>query len=345
MTMTMKSNMSINKYNLSDFEVLSFTGFDFVIPQETIHLIATLSMEVGSPTYIKTPIFQKKDNSNNSFVASSKIAPKKKRTGKNMEITNDDWESIRSFQVTSIEHNVGVDGQIDKIRSCLNKLTDKSYLDMRGQIMEILNQLVSENTDSSEMERIGNTIFEIASNNKFYSKLYADLYSDLIKEYPVMEEIFQNNYKTYMQLFTNIEHVDAEKDYNQFCLNNKRNENRKAISSFFVNLALNGIIELQEILLISKRLMEMVLSFMTQENKKNEVDELTENIFILYNKDIIHLYKTTNQDDFETSETFQIDIKTGLRGPISSAIKVLAGTKVKTQPSLSSKSIFKFMDM
>ena len=49
------------KYNLEDFHKISFHGFNFTIPEHTINLISSLAMEVGSPTYIKTPVFQKKD--------------------------------------------------------------------------------------------------------------------------------------------------------------------------------------------------------------------------------------------------------------------------------------------
>ena len=47
------------KYTLDDFKNIRFNGFDFVLPEDTITLISNLSLEVGSPTYVKTPIFQK----------------------------------------------------------------------------------------------------------------------------------------------------------------------------------------------------------------------------------------------------------------------------------------------
>ena len=94
------------KYKLIDFETITFNGFDFSIPEETVQLISMLSMEVGSPTYIKTPVFQKKDNTNNVFVPSSAKQQtsitqptRKRRNGKSSDVTNDDWETIRSFHI------------------------------------------------------------------------------------------------------------------------------------------------------------------------------------------------------------------------------------------------------
>ena len=333
------------KYKLIDFETITFNGFDFSIPEETVQLISMLSMEVGSPTYIKTPVFQKKDNTNNVFVPSSAKQQtsitqptRKRRNGKSSDVTNDDWETIRSFQVTNIEQHIGVDAEMDKIRNCLNKLTDKTFTDMKTQIIDILNSL--EHISTEEMTRIGNIIFEIASNNKFYSKLYADIYTELIRSFDIMEQIFQVNYNTYLLLFDNIEYVDSEKDYNKFCIINKQNESRRAISTFFINLSLNGIIDSKNILSILKNLLENVLTRIKQENNKNEVDELTENIAILYNKNIIQLFEKHYQTSISDCADLYVNGDT-----IVQTIKKLSEIKVKCYPSMSSKTIFKFMDM
>ena len=336
----------MKKYKLIDFETITFNGFDFSIPEETVQLISMLSMEVGSPTYIKTPVFQKKDNTNNVFVPSSakqqtsitQQPTRKRRGGKNSDVTNDDWETIRSFQVTNIEQHIGVDAEMDKIRNCLNKLTDKTFTDMKTQIIDILNSL--EHISAEEMTRIGNIIFEIASNNKFYSKLYADIYTELIRSFDIMEQIFQVNYNTYLLLFDNIEYMDSEKDYNKFCIINKQNESRRAISTFFINLSLNGIIDSKNILSILKNLLETVLTKIKQENNKNEVDELTENIAILYNKNIIQLFEKNYQTSINDCTDLYINGDT-----IVQTIKKLSEIKVKCYPSMSSKTIFKFMDM
>ena len=51
--------MTTIKYTLQDFERIKFEGFDFNIPSETLALITDLASHVGSPNYIKTPIFKK----------------------------------------------------------------------------------------------------------------------------------------------------------------------------------------------------------------------------------------------------------------------------------------------
>ena len=48
-------------YTLTDFANVRMNGFDIVLPEDTMIIISELSQQVGSPTYIRTPNFQKKD--------------------------------------------------------------------------------------------------------------------------------------------------------------------------------------------------------------------------------------------------------------------------------------------
>jgi hypothetical protein len=325
------------RYTLEEFNQISFDGFDFKLPEETLNIISNLALKVGSPSYVKTPVFQKRDNSLKTQSASATSNKdvsifKKKRGNKSMEIINDDdWESLRTFQATKIEQKVGLDAKIDVIRSYLNKLTDKNYLDLRNNIVETVEQIVSDSSNHEELTRIGTNIFEIASTNRFYSKIYADLYSDLISKYEIMREIFQKSFGEFLETFNNIEYVEPSVDYDRFCKINKDNEKRKALSSFFINLMVNKIIEKEKIICLMKNLMEQVSKFITVENKKNEVDELTENIIILYKKELF------SEEDLEDVE---IDSLT-----ISEFIEKIANSKAKDYLSLTNKSIFKFMDM
>jgi hypothetical protein len=316
-------------YSLQQFTDITFNGFDIQLPEDTLQLITELAQQVGSPTYIRTPTFEKKEQPVKREDESSFLSFRKKKRGKNLEIVNDeDWESLRSFQATKIEQKVGIDGQIDAIRSCLNKMSDKNYQDQCDKILEILKELVENNTSQEEMTRVGNAIFEIASNNRFYSKIYAELYTTLIEKYEMMTTIFNDNLNSFLELFVTIESADPEVDYDRFCKINVNNEKRKALSAFFVNLLSKKVISNEKIMEITVNLMRNVIHFISQDNKKNEVVEITENIAILYNKE---LFEKCNE---------KID---GLT--IHETIEKLANSKVKMFPSLSNKAIFKYMDM
>ena len=352
------------KYNLNYFINVSFNGFDFVVPEDVVKTISSLSMEVGSPSYIRTPVFKKKlesrDSSNlNSFTnknfqGSSGMGmgmfnnnnyPNRKRRGnRGMEISNEEWETLRIFQPTKIEKKTGIDSQIDEIRFMLNKLTDKTYEDISKQILDIINDLVTNETLQEDMIKIGNFIFEAASTNKFYSKIYANLYAKLIDQHEFLRLIFERNYATYMELFQKIESGDPDKDYDRFCEINKVNEKRKAISMFFINLTSNHVISTNSIVEILRNLLVTVLGYINEDNKKNEVDEITENICILYKKDTIEQMQTLEVSSLD--ETLNDAVNVMIDGSsITDVIKKLATSKSKDYKSLSNKSIFKYMDL
>ena len=162
-------------YSLEQIEDIIFTGFDYELPEAIIEKISNLAMEVGSPDYVRTPIFKKRENpmkvEPTSVISHSKDQGKKKRGNKAMELVNDeDWDSIRTFHTTRIETKAGVDADFDSIRSFINKMTDKNYSDMRNKIVEIIEKIVSENNDS-DFSSSGSNIFEIASSNRYYSKI------------------------------------------------------------------------------------------------------------------------------------------------------------------------------
>ena len=90
-----------------------------------------------------------------------------------------------------------------------------------------------------------------------------------------------------------------------------------------------GVISKNEIILLTRNLLENVYKFISIENKKNEVEELTETIAILYKKDLY------NDQKYELINGFTID----------KIIQQIANSKVKDFKSLTNKTIFKFMDL
>jgi hypothetical protein len=295
-------------------------------------------MQVGSPDYVKTPVFKKRDNpmkvdpettSTPSFI---KNYPKKKKGNKVIESLNDeDWDLIRTFQTTKIETKTGIDADFDTIRTTINKMTDKNYSDMRNKIIEIIQKLILENSESA-LNVIGENIFDIASSNRFYSKIYAELYSDLSNKFEFIKEQFLQNFKRFTDLFNNIEYVDSNVNYDRFCEINKINEKRKSLAAFYINLMYCGVISKNEIQLITRNLLAKIYEYISIENKKNEVEELTETIAILYKKD---LYEKDDDITYEKIEGFTI----------LEIIEKIANSKVKDYNSLSNKALFKFMDL
>jgi len=317
------------KYTIQDFNAITFNGFNLTLPEDTIKIISELSLQVGSPNYVKTPVFQKREN---PLKQTSQPIVDKRKKGKNMEINDDDWSVIRNFQTTKFDVKEGINAQIDVFRSHLNKMSDKNYIDSRNKIVDEIDKIVENNTDNNDLIQVSSIIFEIASTNRFFSKIYADLYSDLFIKYEFMRSVFNESFNKFIELFDVIEYINPEVNYDKFCKINKDNEKRKALSVFFVNLMINGIIEKNKIVQLLKTLLTQVAYYIALSNKKNEVDELIENVALLYKKDLF---------DCNSSDENLLVGELSITGFITK----LANSKVEKDKSLSNKAIFKCMDL
>lgn len=296
---------AVQIYPLEQFRQLIFTGFDYKLEDHVLDNISNLARQVGSPDYIKTPIFKKRE-----------IEKPKPKHKKHKETKNEEEDD---FQTTKIETKTGIHADFDAIRSHINKLTDKNYPDMLNKIIDIIQHIVG---DTAELHTIGTNIFEIASSNRYYSKIYADLYAKLYSDFDFIRAHYESNITKFTGLFETIVYVDPNDNYDRFCENNKSNERRKSLASFYMNLMNHGVVPKEMILQITQQLLERVVEYTSLENKKNEVDEMTDILSILFKKD---LYKNNPW--------------------IPSEIRKLANCKVKECKSFTTKALFVYMDL
>jgi len=331
------------KYNLKQITDISYTGFHFEIPEDTFDIINYLCEQVGS-SGISSSVFEKLAPSvstienTNDFMSSSGANKnnKKKRGNKGMEISSDEWETIRTFQTTKIEQKTGIDGDINEIRLYLNKLTDKTFLDMREKIINKINSVCAISTEPEDAVKLGSMLYEMCSTNKFYSKIFADLFAELASMYIWLNVTFLENYANIMEQYNNIQYIDSDKDYDGFCEMNKKNERRRAITTFYFNLGLNGFIKKEDVVNMLKNILTSIMNMINSTDKKNEIDELTEIVGILFNKEMID---EVEEDASEQEDYYVIDHS------ILDTINNLAQKKAKDYPSLSNKAIFKYMDL
>ena len=196
--MTTTLPLKITKqYTISDYEDITNAGFTCILSQETLDIISKLSEQVGAPTYIKTPIFLKKEG-RISMGMGSMIGGGggfKKTKSKTSEITDEDWDVIRAFQTTQKYVSEGIEKNMENIRGYLNKITDMNEEAMVKDIKAEISQLINHDTSQENMMKIGREIFNIASSNSFYSELYARLFKSLMNDYDIFKKIFENNFK------------------------------------------------------------------------------------------------------------------------------------------------------
>jgi hypothetical protein len=94
----------------------------------------------------------------------------------------------------------------------------------------------------------------------------------------------------------------------------------------------NGIISKEQIMKITRNLLSNVFTFISQYDKKNEVEELTETVSILYKKE---LYEDYQDSYYEKIQDYTIN----------EIVHLIANSKIKDYKSLTNKSLFKFMDL
>ena len=164
-------------YKKCDFERIQYEGFSYTLSPDVLKIIQSIADQVGSPEYVKTPQFEKRqpvslttshtsinsnivsmnNNYNNSHNSShnsnnnnnKRYDNNKKRdkysynNNKGQEITDDDWEAIRKFQATILAKKEGIDASIETIRVHLNKITDKTYETLKVLIVEEINKIIA----------------------------------------------------------------------------------------------------------------------------------------------------------------------------------------------------------
>ena len=298
--------MSTTVYTLKDFEDIIWTNNDktldsnqvFQLPKEILDLITSLTEQVSSPNYVKTPAFVKEGNRNSQN--SDKPSNYKKKRRHEQNVTAGDWEAIRNFKKTELVKKEGIDKDIDNIRLLINKLTDKTYYKITEKMFETIDEVKGKcNINSDELEidsimrdnedvannlnKIGYAIFNIATSNKFNSDVYAKLTCELQCKYDFMRPIIHNNIGEFMKMFESMEFVSSTEDYERFCEINVINDKRRAMSLFMVNLYKNEVISLDKMFENILNIQDMLVNeeSIMNPNKKMENEELSENLYII----------------------------------------------------------------
>ena len=334
-------------YSLEDYTSIMSNGYDYVLPENVINIIKQLTNDLGILEPINTQDEKKKKYENDRTHRDFKYRDSNNfNTKRNKNAVEPTWEKLPSRRPTKIEKKEGIEKTINDIRTCLNKISNKNYDSQRDLILkyiEELNNAVKTSTideeeqqeqqeikapeENVELIKVANAIFDIASNNKFYSEIYANLYKELINKFEIFDKIISKYVEQYLDSIKQIKYVDSNEDYNKYCENNKLNDKRKAMSAFIINLMKNQIIQKEKVLDIILMLQNLVFEYVDVDNKTNEVDEITENIFIFSTMSATEFVNVPEWDN------------------IKSNIVKCSQYKAKEHKSISSRAIFKYMDI
>jgi hypothetical protein len=261
--------------------------------------------------------FKRSNSSNNHRGLNRQYAPK----------MHDNLDPTRKFKVTNIEKKDGLEKQIGEIRGLLNKLSDKNYALHSKVIITALNNIMETLTDPDDDQLLTQSLFQIMSSNVYLSTIYADLYVELVGIYDMFGTMIDGFVESYKSSLNNICYINPDVDYDGFCAYNKINDARKCKATFIANLMKRDMISHDCVLNIIHQFMETVRKYVDEENRQNEVEEITENIVLL-----IKLVKP----NLENTDAWTANIRPG--------IDFFLGLNVKDHASFTSRAKFKYMD-
>ena len=187
-----------------------------------------------------------------------------------------------------------------KIKSFLNKITNENIDDMASNIFQIMS------TDTFCL------IFDICSKNKFFSNIQSKLIVKLCENVEFKEYVFERleNVKV---LFDDIQY--SEDDY----INNKKLDDRESMTCLYANLYLQHFILKESFESFGSYLIAKIEDFIDAENKKSELEELLNMIYLILSMTSLNIDK--------------------------SIIEKISKSTNKTFKSVTNKSIFKCMDI
>ena len=128
----------------------------------------------------------------------------------------------------------------------------------------------------------------------------------------LFQEQINSHYENYKSNMKNISYVDPNGDYDAYCKYNKNNDLQKSTLLFFIHLHKENCFD--NIEKIEEFLFALINDTILSENKKNEVEEIIENL---------HIYFSNNQDRiiYNKKNIENICVKTDEKKSLSSRAK------------------------
>jgi len=321
----------------------------FRTPPENIRFNNTNTNTSGSNDFVRKPFINSNTTSSSSNTGSfsrnfrngsgsgsstnkSNFATRNSGSSSTNHPSDDlSWENVRNFKTTKIEKKEGVEKQMNDIRICLNKISNKNYDTQQELIMNYIIEM--ENTNKEEFDKniptIAQSIFEVASTNKFYSEVYAKLYKTLLSKYPIFMEILNDFLEKYKTSLDEIRTADQNENYDLFCVYNKENDKRKACTIFWMHMMKLEILSISDMIHVMKLVLGKIEENMEITGKLNEVEELTELLFLFLQEGYVFITERPGSGWTNNIETIQ----------------KIAKYKIKDKKTFSSRVLFKFMDM
>lgn len=288
------------------------------LPELTLKRIEQLKKFISNKDYSVMPVFMKEKHKKDKF----------KNNKMNEHLHKKSFHCLStSKQIKSVFHKENIsdmDKQLNYFRRYLNKLTEQTYEDMELSILEIITTL-----DDKYLFRVASHIFEIASMNKFFSKLYARLYSTLCERHQIFKNVIEHHCERFLNKLNKIHYVSPDKDYDKYCNYTTIIHKHTSFACFLVELMNKNVLSVEFII----RLMNEIVDTIHMSIEEFECKEMIQDLIQMLNEMLmcdIHHYIRKNDDFY----TYIIHI-----------LKDLNSIEHDTYEGLTLKTKFKIMDI
>ena len=304
--------MTTKTYNMSEFERIGRINYE--LPENVLVSIRTLCSLVGyAETTQNTYINQYNANAPSTTAVQKKSGGSGRQLGsKKPKETNNEWKRP-VFKATVFAEVDDTQALINDIRVGLNKIKEANCDENIAMFIEKIDK-IQESIDfgddcelTDKMQQVFDTIYTICISNKMFSKIYATVLVRLCQNYSShFNEMLETKMVEFLATMQNIVDVNAT---------------RKNMTNLFCEIAKFGEYENIQVATIVKMttdLLNQILESVELVEKQKEVEEITENIVIIFS----HFEK-------ELKEQFK---------PIFEQLSSLK------KPGLTSRTRFKYMD-
>ena len=322
--------MCVKQYDLEEYANIQET-LTYELSEETLTILENLSIEIDE--YIKTlPV-----TTNDNYDDKRKNRRNYKNHSKGQSLNDDTWSKKEPFKATTIVRREDKEKYLEDFGSILNKITNKTYESQNNKVFELLDNVFQDDTtDEDEVEndnndqytQISNTLFDVIKRVRIGFDIYGRLFKDMVTKYPMFVESISIQTKLYLDSYSEIKDIDPNTDYDAYCDMNKLNDKRRSISHFIVELYKNKLLSEIELQQIIQSRIQIVLDNIDVSDKTSLIEEITENLFIF-------ITTTKGNADFTTGEWVQI----------LENIAKCSKLKAREHKSISSRMIFKYMDI
>ena len=326
-------------YTIEDYDAIRFNmGSESILTNDILDTLRYLENELKKhapatePAHVQPHNHHENNNNKKSRSAQATVVRRAPPSGgekSRNNVSSEDWESLRNFKPTKKTETVeGPDKIINDIRMTLNKITQKTYDNLKANILKSFEECVKQFPDELTMQKLSKHIFDIVVRDRFLTDIYVDLYLALVECFPSFESQFTERVEIYRATIDHMQYVDPQKDYDGYCNYVKFNDQRKAMTLFIIQLFKKGKVSESDMIDLMVFLLNKTRLNRDKVGRTNEVEEITENFYLAY----LHCNVL-----LETNPEWKSQIVPNIRE--------FAEMQLGSFPSISSRALLKYQDI